>query len=255
VTQARSKMALLTPATLALIRTKLPLTAALPTWPLTATSMAAAPTQSPEFQCQIRSASSKLDFPTTSFSHKALKFFKRGKPLKAELGLAGSYLMNRCANGVDVLDFFREFDLPDTFFSWYIVSELHLWMISVRLMSEDCNDCQEVRNWMLKQFWNDCDTRAKEVGEKSATERSEAVAEMAEQFNAAIMVYDEGIVGDDKTLANAIWRRFFNCRPDPDAEKLEMLVRYVRRTMSELDKTPLNKLVVETDFEWVPLKD
>ena len=81
------------------------------------------------------------------------------------------------------------------------------------------------------------------------------VAEIAEQFNAALMVYDEGIVGDDKALANAIWRRFLNCRPDPDAEKLEMLVRYVRRTMSKLDKTPLNKLVVETDFDWVPLKD
>ena len=27
------------------------------------------------------------------------------------------------------------------------------------------------------------------------------------------MVYDRGILGDDKTLANAIWRRFFNCRP------------------------------------------
>ena len=152
-------MALITPATLARIRTNLALAAAIRTWPLTAISTTAAAAQSPVFKCQMRSASSKLDFPSTSLVNKALKFVNRGKPLKSELGLAGSYLMNRCANGVDVLGFFKEFDLPDTFFSWYMVSELHLWMISVRLMSEDCNDCQEVRNWMLKQFWNDCDAR------------------------------------------------------------------------------------------------
>ena len=97
--------------------------------------------------------------------------------------------------------------------------------------------------------------RAKEVGEKNTTERSEAIAEMSEQFNAALLIYDEGALGDDKALANAIWRRFFICRPDPDAEKLEMLVRYVRRTLSLLDNVPLNRIVVHTDFKWVPLKD
>ena len=72
--------------------------------------MAAAATESLVFQCRIRLASSsKLDFSTTSFVNKALKFVKRGKPLKLELGLSGSYLMN----GVDVLGFFKELDLPD----------------------------------------------------------------------------------------------------------------------------------------------
>ena len=100
--------------------------------------------------------------------------------------------------------------------------------------------------------------RAKQVGEKNTTERSEAIAEISEQFNAALLIYDEGILGDDKALANAIWRRVLLCRPDPDAEKLEMLVRYVRRTLSLLDNVPMNQLVVQAEFKpfkWVPLKD
>ena len=97
--------------------------------------------------------------------------------------------------------------------------------------------------------------RAKEVGEKNTAERAEAIAEIGEQFNAALFIYDEGVLGDDIALANAIWRRLLMCRPDPDAEKLEMLVRYVRRTLSLLDNLPLNKIVVENDFKWVPLND
>ena len=72
---------------------------------------------------------------------------------------AGAFLMNRCANEVEVLTFIEELDLSDTYYSWFIVSELHLWMLSVRLMSEGCQDCREVRNWMLKLFWDDCDAR------------------------------------------------------------------------------------------------
>ena len=67
--------------------------------------------------------------------------------------------MNSCTNEVDVLDFIEVLDLPDTYYSWFLVSELHLWMVSVRLMSEGCKDCQEVRNWMVKTFWEDCDVR------------------------------------------------------------------------------------------------
>ena len=67
--------------------------------------------------------------------------------------------MKNCAYDVEVLTFIEEFNLPDTYYSWFIVSELHLWMLSVRLMSEGCKDCQEVRNWMIKAFWDDCDER------------------------------------------------------------------------------------------------
>jgi hypothetical protein len=74
-------------------------------------------------------------------------------------------------------------------------------------------------------------------------------------LKAALFIYDEGLLGDDKALAGAIWRRFFQCRAEIDVEKLELLVKYVRRTMSALDHIPLNTLVVKSSLKWLPLRD
>ncbi len=72
-------------------------------------------------------------------------------------------------------------------------------------------------------------------------------------FQAAVAIYDEGILGDDMALANALWRRFFLCREGIDAEHLELLVKYVRRTMSALDHVTLTDLVVTGKIKWLPL--
>jgi len=249
-------MSILTPMAIARMRSHLPLAAAIRSSALTAQSTTASSYPSlSKPNVSLRLASTKLDFPAEGRLRRVFKFLNRGKPFKSDMSSAGAFLMNSCTNEVDVLDFIEVLDLPDTYYSWFLVSELHLWMVSVRLMSEGCKDCQEVRNWMVKTFWEDCDVRAKEVGEKNTAERAEAIAEIGEQFNAALFIYDEGVLGDDIALANAIWRRLLMCRPDPDAEKLEMLVRYVRRTLSLLDNLSLNKIVVENDFKWVPLND
>jgi cytochrome b pre-mRNA-processing protein 3 len=54
---------------------------------------------------------------------------------------------------------------------------------------------------------------------------------LGDQFQAAILTYDEGILSDDRVLASALWRRFFekDCK---DARTLEIMVRYVRRQVS-----------------------
>ena len=75
-----------------------------------------------------------------------------------------------------------------------------------------------------------------------------------EDFQAALLIYDEGILGNDQDLANAVWRRFFVKTPDPDYEKIETLVRYIRRTMSVLDNTDLKSLLSK-QIKWLPLKE
>ena len=57
------------------------------------------------------------------------------------------------------------------------------------------------------------------------------VEELSYQFNAAIIGYDEGILSDDKVLAAAIWRRFFQCE-GKNPEHLETLVYYVRKQVT-----------------------
>jgi cytochrome b pre-mRNA-processing protein 3 len=57
------------------------------------------------------------------------------------------------------------------------------------------------------------------------------VIELSQQFNAAIIGYDEGIQSDDKILAGALWRRLFNLECN-NPEHLETLLIYVRKQVS-----------------------
>jgi cytochrome b pre-mRNA-processing protein 3 len=51
---------------------------------------------------------------------------------------------------------------------------------------------------------------------------------LSQQFQAALITYDEGLASDDKALAGALWRRFFG-RKCGDYQQLEELVKYVRK--------------------------
>ena len=35
---------------------------------------------------------------------------------------------------IDLKEFMKAFDMPDTFFSWFLVTELHVWLLGARLM-------------------------------------------------------------------------------------------------------------------------
>ena len=48
--------------------------------------------------------------------------------------------------------------------------------------------------------------------------------------------------GSDVDMANSIWRRFFLGKEDPDVEKIELLVKYVRKTVASLDQIKIEDL-------------
>lgn len=52
--------------------------------------------------------------------------------------------------------------------------------------------------------------------------------ELSEQFQAALIAYDEGLQVDDTVLAAALWRRMYQQR-DVKPENLEYLVKYIRK--------------------------
>ena len=72
-------------------------------------------------------------------------------------------------------------------------------------------------------------------------------------FKAALLIYDLGILGNDKELANAVWRRFF-LRDEPDFEKIEILVKYIRRNMALLDSISLEDLILNSTVKWHKLE-
>ena len=49
----------------------------------------------------------------------------------AKLRSSGYILLTHCAQRPDVVKFFEVFNMPDTFYSWFLVTELHVWLMGV----------------------------------------------------------------------------------------------------------------------------
>ena len=73
------------------------------------------------------------------------------------------------------------------------------------------------------------------------------------QFQSALLIYDLGILGDDRELSNAVWRRFFMTE-EYDFEKIELMVRYIRRNLAYLETLSLDDLITKSKINWVPVE-
>lgn len=170
---------------------------------------------------------------------------------KAILKRAGYLLYESAADRVDHQKFFEEFQMPDTLNSWFLITELHVWMLMVRAMAAD-KEGRYVRNFIVEAMWNDVSARAKKLGAANPGLTKEQISEMCEQFQAAIIGYDEGLLMDDKVLAGAVWRRFFekNCN---NPEAVECIVKYIRKQIKLLDEIGINDLILKPDITWLPV--
>lgn len=141
-----------------------------------------------------------------------------------------------CTEMVDHRQFFKEFNMPDTFNSWFLVTDLHIWLCMVRLANLG-KDGRLLRNCLVKALWEDVEARSKQLGEAaSLTARREGVRQLADLFHASLFAYDEGLLGDDKTLAAAVWRIFFEMRHDVDPVHVELMVAYIRKQVAHVDQ-------------------
>lgn len=62
-----------------------------------------------------------------------------------------------------IFSFNAEFALPDTFNSWFLVTELHIWMLMVRTMEEG-DDGRYIRNCIVAALWEDTRQKIKNIG-------------------------------------------------------------------------------------------
>lgn len=120
--------------------------------------------------------------------------------------------------------------------------------------SESGQDGRFLRNCIVESMWADVQTRAKKLSADNPSASRKQVAILAEQFQATLINYDEGIMSDDKILASALWRRFFdmNCN---DYTKLEKLVKYVRKTAMQLDNMTREQLISKPQIQWSNIKE
>ncbi|XP_055916687.1 ubiquinol-cytochrome-c reductase complex assembly factor 1 [Eupeodes corollae] len=175
---------------------------------------------------------------------------------KSRLRVCSHILYESVADKINYLKFFEYFNLPNTFNSWFLVTELHVWMLLVRAMVEGPEageDGRFLRNAIVEAMWSDVNTRAKKLGAQNPSRTRAQIETMSEQFQAALIGYDEGITSDDRVLAGAIWRRFFEMKCD-DFTKLATLVRYVRQQIHMLDRLSREEFLVKPKIPWLDLE-
>ncbi|XP_055531303.1 uncharacterized protein LOC129722093 isoform X2 [Wyeomyia smithii] len=145
--------------------------------------------------------------------------------------------------------------MSSCYLTWFLITELHVWMLLVRAMAEGPEKDAAgrfMRNCIVETMWNDVTTRVKQLAADNPSAVRPQIQLLSEQFQATLMAYDEGISSDDKVLSGALWRRFFSSRCE-DYEHLELLVKYVRRQMEMLDKTDRYNFAIKPTVKWLPL--
>lgn len=116
--------------------------------------------------------------------------------------------------------------MPNTFNSWFLVTELHIWMLAVRAMA-DREFGEVIRNTIIEAMWIDANYRAKKLSPSRLSVIKKQIEEISGQFQYAMLVYDEGLMTDDMRLASAIWERYFERKSD-NFDQIELLVKYIR---------------------------
>ncbi|XP_077294188.1 ubiquinol-cytochrome c reductase complex assembly factor 1 [Arctopsyche grandis] len=171
---------------------------------------------------------------------------------RSRMKIAGSTNYENIVDVIDYNEWFRIFKMSDTLMSWFLITELHVWMLMVRCMAEG-DDGRFVRNSLVESLWNDVSFRVQKLGVRSSSQKRKNLDILSEQFQAAIISYDEGLLGNDMVLAGAIWRRFFSMEHD-NAADIETIVKYIRRQVMALDDIPKEKFFsIEKSVAWLPL--
>lgn len=101
----------------------------------------------------------------------------------------------------------------------------------VRAMAEGPEKGQEgmfLRNCLVEAMWLDVSKRARQLNEANPSAVRSQITILSEQFTAALINYDEALTDDDKVLAGALWRRFFEMNCD-NYVHLETMVKFVRQ--------------------------
>ncbi|KAH0509294.1 Ubiquinol-cytochrome-c reductase complex assembly factor 1, partial [Microtus ochrogaster] len=167
-----------------------------------------------------------------------------------KIKIAALRMYTSCVEKTDFEEFFLRCQMPDTFNSWFLITLLHVWMCLVRMKQEGRTGkymCRIIVHFM----WEDVEQRGRVMGVNSYLLKKN-MALMTNNFYAAILGYDEGILSDDRGLAAALWRTFFNQKCE-DPRQLELLVEYVRKQMQYLDSMKGEDLLLTGEVKWRPL--
>ncbi|XP_059836972.1 ubiquinol-cytochrome-c reductase complex assembly factor 1 isoform X3 [Hypanus sabinus] len=154
----------------------------------------------------------------------ALGFTGPLKYSKWKIKIAGLRMYTCCVEKIDYEELFERCSLSDTLSSWFLVTQLHVWMALVR-MKQEGREGKYMCRYIVHSMWEDLQQRGKIMG---------------------------GILSDDRVLAASLWRHFFNKQCE-DPRQLELMVEYVRKQIQYLDSMNGEDLLLTGEVKWRPL--
>ncbi|GAB1603032.1 ubiquinol-cytochrome-c reductase complex assembly factor 1-like [Argonauta hians] len=161
-----------------------------------------------------------------------------------------AFCMYMCCTEVpDYIELINDFQLDDTYLSWFLVAELHAWLMLSRL-SQGQQEGAFVRQAFVKAFWADVKKRTSKVD--GSMIKQDEIHDLVFHFNAALFSYDEGLLSNDKVLASALWRNLFESK-HIDPQNLALAVKYVRKQVKHLDGQTDDELLYNGLVSFLPL--
>ncbi|XP_066138367.1 ubiquinol-cytochrome-c reductase complex assembly factor 1 [Euwallacea fornicatus] len=182
------------------------------------------------------------------------KFLKKVPFLNIDhvkIKMSGYLLYEHIADNLDYIETIKKYQLPDTFYSWFVITELHIWMLAVRAMADD-KEGHVLRNSLVEALWGDVAKRTKKLGESNPAAMKAQIRDLSEELQASFIAYDEGLQSDDMVLAGAIWRRVYQmeyCAP----HHLEGIVKHIRKHILLLDNLSKDQILNVEPVKWEPM--
>ncbi|BFZ11162.1 hypothetical protein BsWGS_14201 [Bradybaena similaris] len=171
---------------------------------------------------------------------------------KMTLAFSGRNLYVCCTDCIDFSEFVEALNIPDTFNSWFLLLQLHLWMVNVKL-SQMGQEGAFIKVHMYKAMWQNIEERLKKFDGLTTKDKREAMDNYRSLMFLSILYYDEGLLGSDKQLANALWVQLFAMDPNVEAEQLELMVKYVRKQVYHHDRLDPLLLMKPGYISFLPL--
>lgn len=131
---------------------------------------------------------------------------------------------------------YQESGLPPTFQTWFQITQLHLWMIMVRMRALPKDVGHHYQQQMTNHFFNDAEARLRVVYQiRDGRIIQTYMKDLLLQWRGSVAAYDQALVEGDAVLAAALWRNMYGTRQDADLVCLDRMVEHVRLNLKLLE--------------------
>ncbi|KAI9826346.1 MAG: Protein cbp3, mitochondrial [Thelocarpon impressellum] len=132
---------------------------------------------------------------------------------------------------------YKELGLTPTFNTWAQITMLHLYLLATRIRCFPSAHAPAWQQHLLDHFFYDAEQRMIDYhGMDARGVRNRYLKDLFVQYRGALAAYDEGLCKGDAVLAAAMWRNVFGGDGEMDLRGLGMVVAYVRRAISRLER-------------------